>query len=129
MRYVIAIFLVALATLFVLSFASGFGYATGGGTVEMFPKTVTASSETGQAVAVWGDIENFNASNTPAPQAPPRGLATWLPAIGFFGILAAILFLILGQMGFSFSSANNDDGYYEPQAAPTSRARRSYGPD
>jgi hypothetical protein len=125
MRYVIAIFLVALATLFVLSFASGFGYATGGGTVELFPKTVTASSETGQAVAVWGDIENFNASNTPAPQASPRGPETWLPTVGFLGVVVLILLWVLSQMGFSFPSGGG--GEYEP--APASSQARQYGPE
>ena len=134
MKAVALIVATALAALFILSFGGGLGYAKGGGTasVRILTDEVIASSQSGQAVAVgWSDIENFNASNTPAPKPAP-GRTFW-DAAPLFGLL------VVGGLFFAwFLGKKPDDASGEwqvdPDAQPHYSAKeqaeyeRRYGP-
>lgn len=101
MKNLIILILGVAVIAFGLSFGSGLGYAKGGGSIELLPRTVTASSETGQAVAVWGDIENFNASNTPLPvtkTVPPRTFWDALPMLALLVAVGGFLYLFISHL-------------------------------
>ena len=124
---IIAIAVLALF-IFLASLGSGMGYASAGGEVRILSKWSEAHSESGQAIAVVGDVENLNASNSPpAPTKPQtRNSPADMLLGGFLLVALALLGLFLWSNGF-FSSFGGD--IHEHSSCTKYKSTRRYGPE
>ena len=85
MRFVMLLGIISGLLMFLAFFGGGMGYAFGGGEVRIFSSWAEAHSANGQAIAVSGDVENLNASNTsPPPAEQTRGQSTFDQIVGIF---------------------------------------------
>ena len=89
-RWLIAVVIVIALFIFLASLGSGLGYAQGGGEVRIFSSWSEAHSQTGQAVAIYGDDANVVAANTPSSPERARGYSTSDQIIMLFSIFGLI---------------------------------------
>ena len=125
-RWLVIIALALGVYVFLASLGGGLGFASGGGEVRILSSWSEAHSKSGQAIAVTGDVENLNASNSPTPatNAPSR-LEAFAPMIGLLLVaFIVIVYFFIRFMPYMADDETND--YQTTKSANTSR--RSYGP-
>ena len=127
-RWLLIIALAFGVYLFIASLGSGMGYASGGGEVRVFSSWSEAHSESGQAIAVYGDVENLNAANTPTPATkPPSRLEAFAPMAGL--LLIALIAIVFFFFRFMPYMTDTDEEVSENGTKNTAARSRSYGPE
>lgn len=124
MKNLIILFVALFFILAIPAFFGSLGFAQGGGTVRVLTNEITASSESGDAIAIgWSDIENLNAQNTTQPALPTND-GTWT-----YGIATAVLFAVvyLSFRHFVLPSYKDDDSdNWQPKYEKQPNGERKY---
>ena len=128
-RWLVIIALALGIYVFLASLGGGLGYASGGGEVRILSSWSEAHSEDGQAIAVYGDVENLNASNSPTPTPTakvPSRLQAFAPMLG----LLLVAFFVIVYFFIRFMPYMVDGKANEHQTTKSANtSSRSYGPE
>lgn len=137
MRYFVVILIAVALIFFATSFGFGSGYAGSGGTLELFSDDISASSNSGQAIAI-GDGNNveITANNTPVPlhtSAPKSENILAIATLVFVCVIVGVTKMFLSTKEKEWEYADNRDAYadqdwqppYEKQ--PDGTKNRNYG--
>lgn len=125
MKNLIILFVALFAIFCAFSFFGALGFAQGGGNVEIFSKTVTATGgDNSQVIAAW-NAENINAQHTPVQPTLPTNDGTWTYGIATAVLFAVVYFSFKHFTSLSYKSDDNDD--WQPEYEKQPNGERKYG--